>query len=56
VIASACCIDKTASRVQSQILVSSLKENKEIGQKEDIEMPGTWRSGFKSYVVLRSSA
>lgn len=42
-IASACCIDKTASGVPSQILVSSLKENKEIEQKEDIGMHSTWR-------------
>lgn len=37
----------------SRILVSRLRENKEIGQKEDIGMHWTWRSGFKSYVALR---
>lgn len=40
-IASTCCIDKTASRMLSQILMSSFKENKETGQKEDIGMHRT---------------
>lgn len=55
-IAFACCIDKTTSRMPSQILVSSLRENKELGQMEDIGVHRTWRSCFKSCVGLTCSA
>lgn len=53
-IAFACCIDKMASRMPNTILVSSLKENEEIGQIEDIGVHWTWKSGFKSCVGLTS--
>lgn len=49
-----CCIDKTAARMLSQILVSSLKKSEEIGQVEDIGVHRTWRSGFKSCVGFTS--
>lgn len=53
-IAFACCIDKTTSRMPSPTLMSSLKENKKIEQMEDIGVHRTWRSGFKSCVGLIS--
>lgn len=35
-----CCIDQTASRVPHRMVVSSLKENKEVWQKEGIGCTG----------------